>query len=100
MAGVHEVADLVPAPQRALLLDGFRVEAAQRVLVVRPALAVARAVRVGDREVVDALVRAVPATARLGGLALRRASTGFATGYLVWVVAGAIAAGVVGVVLA
>lgn len=94
--GVADAADALPAGLRGLLRDGFRVEQVQRHLVVRPVQGLARVVQVADRAVVDGAVRAVPRLVLAGGTALRGASTGLATGYLVWLVAGAVLAGVVG----
>jgi NADH-quinone oxidoreductase subunit L len=93
------VADALPAGVRAFLRDGYRLDGVQDVLVVRPYRALARAVGSGDRDVVDAYVRGTPVVARWAGLALRRAQTGLATAYLVWLVLGAVAAGVAGMVL-
>ncbi len=53
----------------------------------------------GDRDVVDAWVRGTAVGAHWGGVVLRRAQAGLATGYLAWVVLGAVALGVAGVVL-
>ncbi|MFI7588058.1 NADH-quinone oxidoreductase subunit L [Spongisporangium articulatum] len=97
--GTVDIADTLPADLRGLLRDGLRVEAAQRALVVRPVQALARWVQVGDRDVVDAYVRATPVVVAIGGRTLRRFSTGLATGYLVWVAVGAVLAGIAGVVL-
>jgi len=59
--------------------------------------AVARAVTLGDRDVVDAYPRAAATMTRWAGLALRRTQTGVATGYLTWLVAGAVVVAVAGV---
>jgi NADH-quinone oxidoreductase subunit L len=97
--GAPDIADALPAGLRALMRDGFRVEAAQDALVVRPVLGLARAVRAADRDVVDVWVRAAARGAGLGGSLLRRVQTGLATSYVAWLVAGAVVAGLVGVVL-
>jgi NADH-quinone oxidoreductase subunit L len=97
--GGRDVADALPAGTRSFLREGYRLDAVQEALVVRPYRAVARVVGAGDREVVDAYVRGAPVAARGLGLVLRRAQGGLATGYLAWLVLGAVLAGVAGVVL-
>jgi len=96
--GARDVADALPVPVRAFLRDGYRLDGVQHALVVRPYRALARVASAGDRDVVDAYVRAAPLTARWAGLVLRRTQTGLATAYLAWLVIGAVLAGVVGVV--
>jgi NADH-quinone oxidoreductase subunit L len=98
--GVADIAVALPDRPRRLLLDGFRVDAVQRALIVRPVLALARVVRSLDRDVIDAPVRAIGPGARAAGTALRRAQTGLATAYPVWLVLGAVAIAVAGVVFA
>ncbi len=95
----RDAALALPAGLRGLLRDGYRLDAVQHALVVRPYRAVASAVRGGDRDVVDAYVRAVPVLARWGAAALGRAQSGLATGYVAWLAVGAAVAGLVGVVL-
>ncbi len=97
--GTRDVAAAMPPGVRAFLRDGYRLDAVQDRLVVRPVLALARASVVGDRDVVDAYVRGTPVATRWAGVALRRAQTGLATGYVAWLVAGALLAGLAGVVL-
>lgn len=96
--GARDVADALPAPVRAFLRDGYRLDGVQHALVVRPYRALARVAAVGDRDVVDAYVRGTPVVTRWAGLALRRAQTGLATAYLAWLVIGAVLAGLAGVV--
>ena len=55
--------------------------------------------RAGDRDVVDGYVRAVPVLSRWGSAVLARAQSGLATGYVAWLAAGAVVAGLVGLVL-
>ena len=97
--GARDVADALPASVRAFLRDGFRIDAVQTALVVRPVQALARAVGLGDRDVVDAYVRGTATVSGWAGVVLRRAQTGLVTGYLAWVVAGAAVLAAMGVVL-
>jgi NADH-quinone oxidoreductase subunit L len=97
--GAPDIADALPAGTRALLRDGYRLDDVQDRLVVRPAMALARGVFAGDSDVVDAYVRGSAAASRWGGAVLRRAQGGLATGYVAWLVVGAVAAGVAGMVL-
>ncbi|MDQ1293972.1 MAG: NADH-quinone oxidoreductase subunit [Actinomycetota bacterium] len=96
----RDVADLLPGAFRAFLRSGYRLDDVQDALVVRPVKALARVVAAGDRDVVDAGPRGTASLAQAGGIALRRAQTGLATGYVTWLVAGALAVGIAGVVLA
>jgi NADH-quinone oxidoreductase subunit L len=89
----------LPAGLRSFLREGYRLDAVQQALVVAPYTALARLVRAGDRDVVDGYVRAVPVASRWGSAVLARAQSGLATGYVAWLVAGAVVASVVGVVL-
>jgi NADH-quinone oxidoreductase subunit L len=89
----------LPSGLRSLLREGYRLDAVQQALVVAPYTALARLVRAGDRDVVDGYVRAVPVASRWGSAVLARAQSGLATGYVAWLVAGAVVASVVGVVL-
>jgi NADH-quinone oxidoreductase subunit L len=98
--GAPDIAVVLPDRTRALLRDGFRVDAVQQVLIVRPVLALARAVQGLDRDVIDAYVRAIAPTAAGAGALLRRAQTGLATAYTAWLVLGAVVIAVAGVVLA
>ncbi|WP_088317548.1 NADH-quinone oxidoreductase subunit L [Kineosporia sp. R_H_3] len=97
--GARDVADALPRAVRAALRDGYRIDALQDLLVVRPVRALARAVGRGDRDVVDAYVRGTATGAGWAGLVLRRAQSGLVTGYLSWVLAGAAVLAAVGVVL-
>jgi NADH-quinone oxidoreductase subunit L len=98
--GTADIAVALPAGTRALLRDGFRLDAVQQALVVRPVLGLARLVKGADRDVIDAYVRAVPHAARAGGTLLRRAQTGLATAYAAWLVVGAVLIAIAGLVLA
>jgi NADH-quinone oxidoreductase subunit L len=97
--GAPDIADALPAGARALLRDGYRLDDVQDRLVVRPARALARGVFAGDSDVVDAYVRGSATASNWSGALLRRAQGGLATGYVAWLVVGAIAAGVAGMVL-
>ena len=97
--GARDVADAIPVPVRAFLREGYRLDAVQDALIVRPYRALARSVSAGDRDVVDALPRGSAALTGWAGRALRRAESGLATGYVTWIVLGAVAVGVAGVVL-
>jgi NADH-quinone oxidoreductase subunit L len=97
--GARDVADAMPVAVRAFLRDGYRLDDLQNALIVRPYKALAKAAASGDRDVVDALPRGAAGLAGWGGRMLRRAETGLATGYLTWVVLGAVVVGVAGVVL-
>ncbi len=94
----RDAALALPAGVRALLRDGYRLDAVQHALVVRPYRAAAVAVRGGDRDVVDAYVRVVPVLTRWGAAGLSRSQSGLATGYVAWLALGAVVAGLVGVV--
>ncbi|MFN8074831.1 MAG: NADH-quinone oxidoreductase subunit L [Kineosporiaceae bacterium] len=98
--GSRDPADLVPARTRAFLRDGYRIDAAVDVVVVRPVVALARLVATGDRDVVDAYVRGLARASGWGGLVARRLSVGVSTVYAGLAVAGAVVLGVLGVVLA
>ncbi len=95
----RDAALALPAAARAFLRDGYRLDAVQHALVVRPYRALAAVVRTGDRDVVDGYVRAVPVLSRWGSAIVARAQSGLATGYVAWLAAGAVVAGLVGVVL-
>ena len=95
----RDIADILPVGLRGFLCDGYRFDDLQNWLVVRPVIALARATVIGDRDVVDAYVRATPAGSRWAGILLRKAQTGLATGYATWIVLGVVIAGVAGVVL-
>jgi NADH-quinone oxidoreductase subunit L len=97
--GARDIADALPAAVRSFLREGYRLDTVQDRLVVRPVQGLARLVGGGDRDVVDAYVRGAATGSRWAGLALRRAQSGLATGYLAWVLAGAAVAAAVGVVL-
>jgi NADH-quinone oxidoreductase subunit L len=94
---VGDPATLLPQRVQRALAAGLGVDAAQHLLVVRPARALARVVTSGDRDVVDAYVRGAATVGRWGGLALRRTQTGGATAYLLWLVGGGVVAALVGV---
>ncbi len=98
--GDADIADALPAGVREFLRSGYRLDDVQDVLVVRPVKVLARVVGSGDRDVVDAYVRGTVVGSRWAGIALRRAQTGLATGYVAWLILGAVAVGVAGVVLA
>jgi NADH-quinone oxidoreductase subunit L len=89
----------LPAGLRTLLRDGYRLDAVQHALVVRPYRGLATLVHAGDRDVVDGYVRAVPVLGRWGAAVLARTQSGLATGYVAWLAAGAVVAGLLGVVL-
>ena len=95
----RDVADVLPAAGRSLLAAGYRLDAVQDALVVRPVSALARGVWAADTRVVDGAVRGSAATAGRAGRTLRRASTGVVTDYLTLLVVGAVVAGVAGVAL-
>jgi NADH-quinone oxidoreductase subunit L len=97
--GTKDIAVVIPDDTRALLREGFRFDAVQRALVVRPALALARAVKFADRDVIDFYVRGVATVAQAGGTVLRRAQTGLATAYTAWVVVAAVVVAIAGVTL-
>ena len=77
--------------------SAFGYDEASRWVVVQPVSALARLVAAGDRNVVDAYVRGVAASARLAGAGLRRTQTGVTTGYLTWLAVGAVVVAVAGV---
>jgi NADH-quinone oxidoreductase subunit L len=91
--------DVLPHRARAALADGLGIDAVHDRLVVRPVRALARVAVGADRDDVDPDVRAGAVVARGAGRGVRRASTGVATGYLAWVVLGALLAAVAGVSL-
>jgi NADH-quinone oxidoreductase subunit L len=90
-------AALLPPALQRVLAGGFGIDRAQHVVVVRPARALARLLTAGDRDVLDAYVRAPATVSRWAGLVLRRTQTGSPSGYLTWVVAGSVVAALVGV---
>ena len=81
---------------RNAFAGGFGIETATRRLVVVPVRALAKLVAAGDRDVVDAYVRAAASAARLAGAGLRRTQTGGTTGYLTWLAVGAVVVAVAG----
>jgi NADH-quinone oxidoreductase subunit L len=97
--GAPDIAVVLPDDARGLLRDGYRLDAVQQALVVRPVLALARVVRGGDRDVVDAYVRGIGHLATGSGALLRRAQTGLATAYTAWVMVGAVIVALAGVAL-
>ncbi len=97
--GTRDIAAALPGVLRSFLRDGYRLDDVQHVLVVRPYRAAARVVAAGDSDVVDAYPRGAAVAVRWAGTGLRRLSDGLATGYLGWVVVGALAMGLAGVVL-
>jgi NADH-quinone oxidoreductase subunit L len=97
--GNADVADVLPVGLRELLRDGYRLDTIQSRLVARPVLRLSRVVFAGDSDVVDAYVRGSAAASRRTGAALRTAQRGLATSYVAWLVIGAVAAGVAGMVL-
>jgi len=84
---------------RPVLAAGFGVDSLYDRLFVRPTLAVARAVRWGDDNVVDAYVQGSGVAARLLGTGLRLTQNGNLQGYLTGVLAGATLLAVGAVVL-
>ncbi|HET9655552.1 MAG TPA: NADH-quinone oxidoreductase subunit L [Kineosporiaceae bacterium] len=97
--GARDVADAVPVRLRAFVRSGYRLDDVQDALVTRPVQALARVVAGGDRDVVDAYARATAKGTRAAGFVLRLAQSGLATGYVAWLVAGAVLVGLAGVVL-
>jgi NADH-quinone oxidoreductase subunit L len=97
--GTPDIAIAIPAGSRSLMRDGFRVDAVQQALVVRPVLALAAVVKGADRDVIDAYVRGVGPTLAGAGAVLRRAQTGLATAYAAWLFLGAAALAIAGVML-
>jgi NADH-quinone oxidoreductase subunit L len=95
----RDAALALPTGLRVLLRDGYYLDAVQHAVVVRPYRALAALVQAGDRDVVDGYVRAVPVLSRWGSVVLARAQSGLATGYVAWLTAGAVVAGLVGLVL-
>ena len=82
---------------RRVFAAGFGFDTASHWVVVRPVSLLSRGVAAGDREVIDAYVRAAATSARWAGLALRRTQTGVTTGYLTWLAVGAVVVAVAGV---
>ena len=82
---------------RRAFAAGFGFDTASHWVVVRPVSLLSRGVAAGDREVIDAYVRAAATSARWAGLALRRTQTGVTTGYLTWLAVGAVVVAVAGV---
>jgi NADH-quinone oxidoreductase subunit L len=97
--GERDVAAALPVPAREFLREGYRLDAVQDALFVKPYRALARLAATGDNDLVDAYPRGSVVLARWGGLVLRRAQAGLATGYVAWVLIGAVAVGLAGVVL-
>jgi NADH-quinone oxidoreductase subunit L len=95
----RDAALALPSALRSFLREGYRLDAVQQALVVTPYTALARLVRAGDRDVVDGYVRGVPVLTRWGSALLARAQSGLATGYVAWLAAGAVVAGVLGVIM-
>jgi len=89
----RDVAALLPARFAAVLHDGYRLDAVQDALVVRPVRRLARVVAAGDDQVVDAYVRGAALGSTATGGALRRVQNGSVTGQLGWVLAGSAAVG-------
>jgi NADH-quinone oxidoreductase subunit L len=98
--GERDVAEALPVPARAFLREGYRLDAVQNALVVRPYQVLARVAATGDNDLVDAYPRGSAIVARWGGLVLRRAQAGMVTGYVAWALLGAVVVGLAGVVLA
>ncbi len=97
--GAPDVADALPVALRAFLARGYRLDDVQRALVVRPYRAVAELTGIGERDGVDAYPLALALAVSRGGQGLRRLGTGLVTGYVGWVVVGAVVLGLAGVVL-
>jgi NADH-quinone oxidoreductase subunit L len=89
----------IPSGVHSFLKDAYRLDGLQDRLFVRPAVALARVVAGGDRDVVDGYIRGGVIGTGWLGVALRRAQSGLATGYVAWLVAGALVVGLAGVVL-
>jgi NADH-quinone oxidoreductase subunit L len=98
--GERDVAQSLPAGVRVFLREGYRLDAVQNALFVKPYKALAKLADAGDSDLVDAYPRGSVVLARWGGLALRRTQAGLANGYVAWVLIGAVAVGLAGVVLA
>jgi NADH-quinone oxidoreductase subunit L len=79
----------VPPGVLAALRTGFYLDLVQDRLVVRPVLAVARAVATVDTRLVDGAVEGTGAGARRGGRRLARLASGDVQGYLTGLAAGA-----------
>ena len=95
-----DVADAIPPGVRAFLRDGYRLDAVQHALVVRPIRASPGCVGARDRDIVDAYVRGTVLGSPWAGIAVAPGQAGLATGYVTWLVIGAVAVGLAGVVLA
>lgn len=88
---------VLPERLRSWAAAGFGADAAQHALVVRPTALLARAVPVGDHDVVDAYPRAGALIAGWAGAALRRTQTGRTPGYLTALAVGAVVVALAGV---
>jgi NADH-quinone oxidoreductase subunit L len=80
----------VPPRVAAALRSGLGLDALQDRLVVRPSLALARAVAAGDDRLVDGAVEGAAPASRGAGLLLARLSAGNAQVYLTGLAAGAV----------
>ena len=97
---VRDAALALPAALRLLLRDGYRLDAVQHA-ARRPALPGARRARAGPGTGTSSTATSgsVPVLSRWGSAILARAQSGLATGYVAWLAAGAVVAGLVGLVL-
>ncbi len=95
-----DVTDRLPAALVGLARQGFRWDDVVAAAVVRPVRRLAEVVARGDNDVVDAYVRGAATGSTWAGSALRRVQTGVVTGYLGWLLVGALAVGLLGVVVA
>ncbi|MFL6130290.1 MAG: NADH-quinone oxidoreductase subunit L [Mycobacteriales bacterium] len=80
----------VPAGAAAALRNGLYLDLVQDRLVVRPVLALARAVATVDTRLIDGAVEGTGAGARRGGRRLARLAGGDVQGYLTGLAAGAV----------
>ncbi len=81
---------LLLGPLHGPAAHGFHLDAAYRLLFVRPVLAASSLVRFLDQEVVETWVKGAAGTPKLLGSAVRRAQTGNVQTYLSALLAGAI----------
>ena len=96
--GSGDAADRLGAARMAMFDKGFGTDGVY-VAVVSPVLQLARIVVTADREVIDAYVRGTVVATRWAGIAGERAHTRKPSSYLVWLLLGLLAVGVVGVTL-
>jgi NADH-quinone oxidoreductase subunit L len=94
--GSGDAADRLGADRMALFDRGFGADGVY-VAVVSQVVQLARIVVIADRRVIDAYVRGTVVATRWVGIAGERAHTRKPSSYLVWLLAGLLAVGVVGV---